>query len=152
MSLGALLVAAASQAGAVLFAVMAAVMGLALGPTFVAIFTTAGDLAPAHMAAETQAWMNSFMSLGGAVGTTVAGLVSQSAGPGAVLVVAAASMAAASGAGPPRDQSFDRQIGLVKPQAYHRRLRYSAAVIGLPGMIPAGSFRVSKNTHSHARQ
>lgn len=97
MSLGALLVAAASQAGAVLLAVMAAVMGLALGPTFVAVFATAGDLSPAHMAAETQSWINSFMSLGGAVGTTVASLISQSFGPGAVLVVAAASMAAASG-------------------------------------------------------
>jgi len=97
MSLGALLVAAASQAGAVLLAVMAAVMGLALGPTFVAVFATAGDLSPAHMAAETQSWVNSFMSLGGAVGTTVASLIAQSFGPGAVLVVAAASMAAASG-------------------------------------------------------
>jgi MFS family permease len=97
LCLGTLLAAAASQGGGSFLVVAAAVMGLALGPTFVALFATAGDLSPANMAAETQSWLSSSMSLGGAVGTSVAGLVSQSFGPGTVLVVAAASMAAATG-------------------------------------------------------
>ncbi|MCX4553293.1 MFS transporter [Streptomyces sp. NBC_01387] len=94
---GTLLVAAASQGGGGLLVAAAAVMGLALGPTFVALFATAGDLSPANMAAETQSWISSFMSLGGAVGAAVTGLVSRAFGSGTVLVVAAASMAAASG-------------------------------------------------------
>ncbi|KOU41869.1 hypothetical protein [Streptomyces sp. WM6378] len=70
---------------------------LASGPTFVAPYSTVGDLAPPDMAAETQSWIGSFMALGGSAGTAISGLVAQKSGPGTALALSAIAMAAASG-------------------------------------------------------
>ncbi|MEV4611539.1 MFS transporter [Kitasatospora sp. NPDC049258] len=95
LCLGTLLVAASLTWTAVLV-VAAALMGIALGPSFVALWATAGELTPAEMAAETLAWISSFMALGGAAGAAVGSVVAQALGPGAVLVLAAGSLAAGS--------------------------------------------------------
>ncbi|WP_438295973.1 hypothetical protein [Streptomyces sp. HUAS TT7] len=75
----------------------AAIPGLALGPTFVALHSTAGGLAPPDMAAETQSWIGAFMALGGSAGTTVSGLVAQKSGPGTALALASIAMAVGPG-------------------------------------------------------
>ncbi|GHJ40808.1 hypothetical protein Sm713_64170 [Streptomyces sp. TS71-3] len=93
---GSLLVAAASFAWTVFLVVAGALMGLALGPSFVALWSTAGELTPANMAAETLSWISSFMALGGAVGAAIGSVVAEALGPGAVLVLAAAFLAIAS--------------------------------------------------------
>ncbi|MFD1660856.1 MFS transporter [Streptomyces caeni] len=97
LCLGTSLVAAASFVWTAVLIVATAFMGIAVGPSFVALYATAGDLAPANMAAETQSWIGSSVSLGGAAGAAVSGVVIQAWGPGALLVLAAASSAAASG-------------------------------------------------------
>ncbi|MFI6056063.1 MFS transporter [Streptomyces violascens] len=96
LALGTALVAAASQTYVAVLIAAAAILGLALGPTFVALYSTAGDLAPPDMAAETQSWIGSFMALGGSAGTAISGLIAQKSGPGTALVVAATAMAVAS--------------------------------------------------------
>jgi MFS family permease len=97
LCLGTLLVAAASFTWTAVLVVAAALMGIALGPSFMTLYATVGDLAPANMAAETQSWISSFMSLGGAFGTAASGVVTRALGPGAVLVLAAVSLAVGSG-------------------------------------------------------
>lgn len=96
LSTGTLAAAAASRGWEIVFAVAVALMGIALGPTFVALYATAADLAPEGTAAETQSWIGSFMSLGGAAGTAVSGEIAVTTGPGAVLLLAAVSMALAA--------------------------------------------------------
>ncbi|MFE3187160.1 MFS transporter [Streptomyces violascens] len=96
LALGAALVAAASQTYVGVLIAAAALLGLALGPTFVALYSTAGDLAPPDMAAETQSWIGAFMALGGSAGTAISGLVAQKSGPETALVLAAVALAAAS--------------------------------------------------------
>ena len=96
LSLGTLLVAAASLTWTALLIIAAAVMGVALGPSFMTLYATAGDLSPANMAAETQSWISSFMSVGGVVGTSTSGLAVRAFGPGAVLLLAAGALAAGS--------------------------------------------------------
>jgi MFS family permease len=97
LCVGTLLVAAASFTWPAVLVVTAALMGVALGPSFMTLYATATDLSPANMAAETQSWISSFMSLGGAVGTAAGGVVAQAFGAGAVLVFAALGLAMASG-------------------------------------------------------
>jgi MFS family permease len=97
LSVGTLLVAAASFSWTGVLVVAAAVMGIAVGPSFVALWATVGDLSPENLAAETQSWISSFMSLGGSVGAALSGLVIQSLGPGALLLLAAVALALASG-------------------------------------------------------
>lgn len=97
LCLGTLLVAAASLTWTAVLVAAAALMGLALGPSFVALWATAGDLSPANMSAETLSWISAFMSLGGAAGAAAGSVVAQALGPGALLVLAAASLAAGSG-------------------------------------------------------
>ncbi|MFI1164448.1 MFS transporter [Streptomyces sp. NPDC020801] len=97
LCLGTLLVAAASFTWTAVLVAATALMGIALGPSFVALWATVGDLAPANMAAETQAWIGSFMSLGGAVGAAVGSVVAQGLGPWALLVLAAVCLAIGSG-------------------------------------------------------
>jgi predicted MFS family arabinose efflux permease len=70
---------------------------MAVGPSFVALWATVGDLSPDNLAAETQSWISSFMSLGGAVGAAASGVVVQALGPGALLALAAVALALASG-------------------------------------------------------
>jgi MFS family permease len=96
LSLGTLLVAGASYTWTVLLIAAAAVMGIAVGPSFMTLYATAGDLAPTDMAAETQSWISSFMSLGGVFGTSTSGLAVRAFGPGAVLLLAAGSLAVGS--------------------------------------------------------
>jgi predicted MFS family arabinose efflux permease len=93
---GTLLVAAASVTWTAVLIAAALLMGIALGPSFVALYAMAGDLAPPDMAAETQSWISSFMSLGGAVGTSASAVAAQALGPGAVLVLAAVFIALGS--------------------------------------------------------
>ncbi|MFE0379533.1 MFS transporter [Streptomyces inhibens] len=93
LCLGTLLVAAASFTWTALLVVAAALMGIALGPSFVALWATVGELSPANMSAETLSWVSSFMSLGGSVGAAVGSVVAQALGPGALLVLAAVSLA-----------------------------------------------------------
>jgi MFS family permease len=97
LCLGTLLVAAASFTWTAVLVVAAALMGIALGPSFVALWTTVVELSPANMSAETQSWISSFMSLGGAAGAAVGGVIAQSLGPGALLLLAAVSLAIGSG-------------------------------------------------------
>ncbi|MFD4785661.1 MFS transporter [Streptomyces sp. NPDC058459] len=97
LSAGTLLVAAASLSWTAILIVAAAIMGMAVGPSFVALWATVGDLSPENMAAETQSWISSFMSLGGAVGAAASGVVVQALGPGALLLLAAVALALASG-------------------------------------------------------
>ncbi|MEU9379804.1 MFS transporter [Streptomyces sp. NPDC048279] len=97
LSAGTLLVAAASFTWTVILIVAAAIMGMAVGPSFVALWATVGDLSPDNLAAETQSWISSFMSLGGAVGAAASGVVVQALGPGALLALAAVALALASG-------------------------------------------------------
>ncbi|MFE4669820.1 MFS transporter [Streptomyces sp. NPDC056716] len=97
LCLGTLLVAAASFTWTAVLVVAAALMGIAVGPSFVALYATVGDLAPPDMATETQAWISSFVSLGGAAAAVVSGVVIPMSGPGALLVLAAVSLAVASG-------------------------------------------------------
>ncbi|MFD5813486.1 MFS transporter [Streptomyces sp. NPDC127038] len=98
LSTGTLLVAAAAGlAWTWGLVVAAAVMGIAVGPSFVALWATVGDLSPENLAAETQSWISSFMSLGGSAGAALSGLVIQSLGPGALLLIAAVALALASG-------------------------------------------------------
>ncbi|MGY5045116.1 MFS transporter [Streptomyces sp. 900105755] len=97
LSVGTLLVAAATFTWTALLVVAAAVMGIAVGPSFVALWATVGDLSPENLAAETQSWISSFMSLGGAVGAAASGLVIQALGPGALLLLAGLALALASG-------------------------------------------------------
>ncbi|MFD9733511.1 MFS transporter [Umezawaea sp. NPDC059074] len=93
---GTLLVAAASFTWTAVLVVAAALMGMAVGPSFVGLYTTVGEQSPASMAAETQSWISSFVSLGGALGAALSGVVIQSLGPGALLVAAALSLAVAA--------------------------------------------------------
>ncbi|MEU6347358.1 MFS transporter [Streptomyces sp. NPDC046977] len=97
LCLGTAVVAAASFTWTVVLVAAAALMGIALGPSFVALWTTAGELTPAHMTAETLAWISSFMALGGAAGSAAGSVIAQALGPGAVLVLAAVILAVASG-------------------------------------------------------
>ncbi|MFD5075779.1 MFS transporter [Streptomyces sp. NPDC058371] len=97
LSVGTLLVAAASFIGTAVLILAAAVMGIAVGPSFVALWATVGELSPENLAAETQSWISSFMSLGGSVGAALGGLVIQALGPGALLLLAAVALALASG-------------------------------------------------------
>ena len=62
-----------------------------------ALWATVGELSPQNMSAETLSWVSSFMSLGGAAGVAVGGVVAQALGPGALLVLAAVSLAIGSG-------------------------------------------------------
>ncbi|MER5436621.1 MFS transporter [Streptomyces sp. NPDC002588] len=88
--------AAASETHLGVLVAAAAMLGLALGPTFVALYGTVGDLAPADRAAEAQAWIISFMSIGGAAGSAISGIVSQKFGAGMALFVASVCFAAAA--------------------------------------------------------
>ncbi|ARP73810.1 MFS transporter [Streptomyces pluripotens] len=97
LCVGTLLVAAASFTGTAVLAVTAALMGVALGPSFVALWATAGELTPANTAAETMAWNSSFMSLGGAVGAALGSVVARVSGPGGLLVFAALALATGAG-------------------------------------------------------
>jgi predicted MFS family arabinose efflux permease len=97
LCLGVLLVAAASFTWTAVLGVAAALMGIALGPSFVALWATVGELSPANMSAETLSWVSSFMSLGGAAGVAVGGVVAQALGPAALLVFAAVFLAIGSG-------------------------------------------------------
>jgi MFS family permease len=97
LCLGTLLVAAASFTWTAVLVVAAALMGIAVGPSFVALWATAGDLTPAHMSAETLSWISACMSLGGALGGAVGSVVVQGLGPGALLVLAGVSLALGSG-------------------------------------------------------
>lgn len=97
LCLGTLLVAAASFTWTAALVVAAALMGLALGPSFVSLWVMASDLSPADMSAETLSWISSCMSLGGAVGAAVGSVTAQALGPWALLVLAAVSLATASG-------------------------------------------------------
>ncbi|MFJ5265539.1 MFS transporter [Streptomyces sp. NPDC088387] len=97
LSVGALVVAAASFTWTAVLIVAAMVMGIAVGPSFVALWATVGDMSPQNLAAETQSWISSFMSLGGSVGAALGGLVIQALGPGALLLLAAVALALASG-------------------------------------------------------
>ncbi|WP_328536080.1 MFS transporter [Streptomyces sp. NBC_00344] len=97
LCLGTLLVAAASFTWTAVLVVAAAFMGIAVGPSFVALYATVGDLSPPDMAAESQSWIGSSVSLGGAAGAAGSGVVIQGLGPGALLFLAAVSFAIASG-------------------------------------------------------
>lgn len=99
LCLGTLLAAAASLTSTAILVVAAALMGIALGPSFVALYATAGDLSPANMAAETQSWVSSFMSFGGAAGAAISGLIIQDLGAAAVLVLATVALAVGAGLG-----------------------------------------------------
>ena len=96
LAVGTVGVAAASQTYQVVLLAATAVLGLALGPTFVALYSNVGDLAPENMAAETQSWISAFMCLGSAAGSGISAMESQRSGAGAVLLLAAVSFAAAS--------------------------------------------------------
>jgi MFS family permease len=96
LCVGTVLVAAASLTWTAVVVAVAAVLGIALGPSFVALWATVGDLAPSNMVAETQSWISSVMSLGGAVGAAVVSMVAPALGPGAVLLCAAVALAAGS--------------------------------------------------------
>ncbi|QMU79095.1 MFS transporter [Streptacidiphilus sp. PB12-B1b] len=96
LCLGTLLVAAASFSWTAVLIAAAAVMGIALGPSFVALWVMASDLSPADMSAETLSWISSCMSLGGSVGAAVGSVVAAAAGPASLLVVSAVALATAS--------------------------------------------------------
>lgn len=96
LCLGTVLVAAASFTRAPVLIVATVLTGLALGPSFVALWATAGELSARDSSAETLSWISSFMSLGGAAGAAVGSAVAHQFGPGALLALAAVSLAAGS--------------------------------------------------------
>ncbi|MFC9224046.1 MFS transporter [Streptomyces hygroscopicus] len=96
LCVGTSFMAAASFTWTAVLVVATACMGIAVGPSFVTLYATAGNVSPADMAAETQSWIAFSVSLGGAAGAAVSGVVIQAWGPGALLVLAAASFAIAS--------------------------------------------------------
>lgn len=77
-----------------LLAVAAPLAGLCLGPTLATLFGTAAGAAPPGSGTETQAWVNSIMSGGGAAGAAVAGLAAGR--PVLALALAAGAAAAAT--------------------------------------------------------
>lgn len=96
LSMGTLLVTVASFTRAGVLVAATTLMGVALGPSFTAMYAAANSMSPADRSAETLSWLVSFMSLGGAVGAAVAGTVIPEFGPGALLAIAAVSLVVAS--------------------------------------------------------
>lgn len=123
LCVGTLLAAAASVLPTAALVVAATLMGVALGPSFVALWATAGDLSPAHMSAETLSWISSFMSLGGAVGAAVGGVVASALGPGALLVLAAVFLGVGSGLARPTRTAALAAAGRTPGIDVHRAVK-----------------------------
>ncbi|CAM5547888.1 hypothetical protein SBADM41S_06718 [Streptomyces badius] len=105
--------------------------GLSFGPSFVAVYGRSGDLAPAGMAAETQAWAGTALQLGSAAGAGAGGVLLDIWGPPGALALA--PMAAVIGAA----SAFagDR---LRTPVAEPGGTRFRRACSGVHAEPPAG--------------
>ncbi|HWU05270.1 MAG TPA: MFS transporter [Streptomyces sp.] len=87
-----------SEAGWLVAVPLCLLTGLSFGPSFVAVYGRSGDLAPAGMSAETQAWVGTALQLGSAAGAGAGGVILDIWGPTGALALApvAAVVGAAS--------------------------------------------------------
>jgi hypothetical protein len=81
-----------------LLAVAAPLAGLFLGPTLATLFSQAAAAAPPGSGTETQAWLNSIMNGGAAVGAAVTGTVLAGPAAGRPVLALALAFALALGA------------------------------------------------------
>ncbi|WP_018218823.1 MFS transporter [Salinispora vitiensis] len=130
-------------------------VGLFIGPTFVSLYSGAGDLAPSGTEAETQSWTGAAIQLGAAIGAAAAAAAFERWAPLAAVGVAAVLALSGAGAGlrvtrSPRHRSRAEgtsgsaptsELGEADPRPLAEVGRLSAVTNNLdvpPGVDPGG--------------
>ncbi|WP_155255705.1 MFS transporter [Salinispora fenicalii] len=99
LTLACVALAAVGRLPLVLLVAGCLLVGLFIGPTFVALYSGAGDLAPSGTEAETQSWTGAAIQLGAAVGAAAGAAAIEGWAPLAAVGVAAVLALSGAGAG-----------------------------------------------------